>query len=301
MRISLHIGAHKTATTYIQARLATRAAVLTEAGVAFADHTQLRRAVSDRLDRLERYGALPLAGPAIGGGLSRILEAAEGRERLILSDENLAGPLSGVESARGLYPRVGARVSALLRALRGHDVTVFFSIRGYAAFYGSAYAYRFGKRRGASLADFRRRALANRRRWSDIVADICRAAGPERTVVWDYESFRPSTGPICDALTGVPGLSLFKADDRARLPSLSRKGVAVLEAASPLLDDAEYARFARVVSRFAFDPPDGKLNLFDDSEVKALDAVYSEDMERIASLGCGRLGGLAEGRRTPSR
>lgn len=298
MRICLHIGAHKTATTYVQSRLFEKRHLLEPRGVSIVSAAQYRRAVADRMDLVDWLGrgGLAIAHRAIAQGFAKMIDASPGLERLIMSDENLAGPLASVTSPSGLYPSVDRRVGAALSALKGHDVTVFLAIRAYPGFFDSVYAYRTGQQKAADPEVFRGRVLALRRGWREVVGDICREAGPDRTVVWTYEDFQRRPDAVAEALTGVAGLDLLSAADRPRLPSVTRRGMAVLDAAAPFLSADEYVRFARAVARFRFEQPDGKFELLEPASADRLRARYAEDVDAIAALGCtivGRTHGAA--------
>lgn len=292
MLVCLHIGAHKTATTYIQARLADKRLNLAAHGVGSIDHAELREVVANRLDRTDIFGTLGYAFSKlqISASLGRMLETDPTLQTIILSDENIAGPMTSATGASGLYPEVRRRVGAVLESLPGHDVRVFFAVRSYAPFLNSIYAFRAGLRKTQDLALFREKAFARERGWPEVVADICAAAGPERVTVWSYEAFVESPETIAAILLGKDGLDVFSRDDRMSLPSLSRKGLAVLDRVSDMLSAEEYAGLARSVARFKFDPPDEKFSMFSREETQALKADYASDLKKIRELGCAFVG-----------
>lgn len=286
LKIHLHIGAHKTATTFVQTRLENQKR-LAEFGVAVAPHARVRAEIADRLD------APPLGrlvGRSIASGIAGVLRDYSGADLLILSDENIAGPLASVEGAEGMYPALGERLAALLPRLDGHDVTVFLSVRDYAAFFSSAYAFRAEQRKAASPETYRERAASLVRNWADLAAAAAAQVGAERVVVWTYERLCEASSGISDAITGVEGLDLFPATARPRLTSLTRKGAAVVDRVSDLLSEEERARFARHVARFAFDPPDGRVSVVDDALAAWLSACYREDLAAIEAMGCRLIG-----------
>lgn len=292
MQIHLHIGAHKTATTFIQTQLRIRASELAAAGLAAAPHSDVRKAASDRLDLAGRLGGagLPLAQPAIALALKPLVAAQNKIRRLIVSEENLIGSMASVEGDAGMYPDVGSRLKCLLTALSGRDVKVFVSIRAYPDFLASVFAYQAGRKAGLDQDAFARRTQALRRDWPDVVGDVCEVAGGSNVTVWTYEGFAHDPGAVSDALTGEPGLNLFPAESRRLLPSLSRKGMAVMERVSPLLSTKERQRLSRVLSHFAFDPPDGKHQIFERPQADDLMGRYQSDIAAIERMGCTVIG-----------
>ena len=288
MRIHLHIGAHKTATTYVQSRLWQEREALGSHGVAIAPHADVRRLASNRLDSAEalRGAAFGLAARAASRGLRRIIETAGAADTLIVSDENLAGPIATVEQDCGMYPNVGRRTEALLRGLDGHEATVFLSVRAYPSFFDSVYAYRAGQRRAPPPEEYARQAASPPRDWLAVVADVVKAAGADRVTVWTFDGFLRAPQPVADALTGTEGLALFSATDRPRLPSLTSKGLALMDRVSDLLSDGEHARFARMVARFPFDQPDGRATTLAPETAERLAARYARDLDAIRAMGC---------------
>ena len=286
------MGTHKTATTYVQTRLLKERERLARHGVAIAPHADVRRLVSDRLDAIGAVGgiATAVAKPAAALGLRRLLPSDDAARTVVISDENLSGPITSVGSAEGLYPRVGDRVATLMRALKGHDTTVFVCLRAYQDFLDSVYAYRAGLRMAPPADAFAASAASMTRGWPEFLADIAAVAGADRVVVWTYELFRRSPDAVSDALTGERGLGLFSSDDERSLPSLGRRGMAIMDQVSACLSDAEYGRFARSVARFQFDQPDERFSVLP-PEIKAvLSARYERDLETVAASGCRMIG-----------
>ena len=106
MRVILHIGAHKTATTYLQRRLDAHRTVLETQGVAYAGPDQLREHAARRL---------PFTAPhlvAVRVALARARK--QGAARLILSEENLLGPMADLP--RGLYLDPARRLAPVIKA-----------------------------------------------------------------------------------------------------------------------------------------------------------------------------------------
>ncbi|WP_020180761.1 hypothetical protein [Methylopila sp. M107] len=289
MLICLHVGAHKTASTYMQSRLMEDGDVLSGFGIGVASHVDFRKEVTEALDAASRLGAVghAVARPALRRSLARLVEAHAAHDRLIVSDENVAGSILSAVGRDGLYPQIKARLGALLAALpEGHDAKVFFCVRGYAEYFSSIFAYRAGQRHAQDIDEFRRRAMTLRRGWVEVVSDIVAVAGADRTVVWPYETFKKAPARIGAELLGEGPPKIFVRTHKAILPSLSRKGLMVLDHVGDLLSEAEYAGLARQLAQISFDKPDGKITLFDAEEAASLAERYDRDLAAIGALGC---------------
>ncbi|MEM6906930.1 MAG: hypothetical protein AAF568_13635, partial [Pseudomonadota bacterium] len=192
MRVILHLGAYKTASTHIQRRLDLNAETLAQAGVAVATPATLRPAL-----RRAEVGA----GPAI----AEAVRDADllGMARIVVSEEQLPGPLRPMAQGQAFYRGAERRLAPIAEALAGQEVTVLLALRSYADFYASAYGQVI---RGWRWIDFgtdeRERILGESRGWPDLVADIYRAFPGRPVHVWRYEAMGRRPRPIWSALVG---------------------------------------------------------------------------------------------------
>ena len=104
--VALHVGAHKTATTYIQSRLLNSQDVLNSAGISIVPTGQFRKRITSQV----------LNSDFAPVQLSRLLEEYAGYKRVIISDENLLGVRPNTNR---LYPRARQRLEAILPAFEG--------------------------------------------------------------------------------------------------------------------------------------------------------------------------------------
>lgn len=219
--IHLHLGAHKTATTYIQAQLGHNAGTLAADGVALVPMRQFR---SWRRSLL-RIGAR-LLGPSHSKFDRRLRQWNQRRlETCVISDENMIGTCGDIVSSGTLYPKLRAKLGAISGMLSAHPVRLFLSIRCYASFYAAAYceALRYGT--GSSAETFKQRLDPDRRRWRDVLADIAELFPASAIVVWPYENFRQSEAEIFDALAGKEIASKLRLSGEVLRPSLSQATV----------------------------------------------------------------------------
>ncbi|WP_020180762.1 hypothetical protein [Methylopila sp. M107] len=286
MLICLHVGAHETASGYIRARLMAERERIAARKVGVVAPRFYRAKVSEPLDAAGR-DAYAKAKPGISRYLARMVALHAGQDRLILPDETLAGAALPPSAPGGLYADIRARLAVVLGAApRGHEVEVLFCVRSYEAFFNSLHVLRAERRSAHDIEAFRERALGIDRGWADVVADISSVAGAERTVVWTYEDLVAQPTCVSRALLGEAAPKVFLKSEGAFLPSVSRKGYAVLDRAADMLSPTERVGVAGAVSRLAFDPPDEPFSLFDADESAAFAARYRRDLADIAASGC---------------
>lgn len=259
------------------------------AKVGVVAHNFFRKQISDPLDTGGGLGRVGYAAakPALSRSLAKMVSFHAAQDRVIMSDENIAGSILTAVGTAGLYPDIKRRLAVVLDSMpSGHETRVFFSVRGYAQHFSSIYAYRAGMGETDKMETFRGCALNLKRGWADVVADICAVAGAERTVVWPYEEFSKAPAKVNYAMLGAWKPRVFVKSDKASLPSLTRKGLAVLERVADMLTPREHEGLARVVARFDFDKPDEKFSLFNPEQTANLMERYERDLAAIEALGC---------------
>ena len=266
----IHIGAHKTATTHLQATLERISEALRQDGVAVATMTQLREATGPLLRRPGLRARLMPRVP--GSDLATVLGAlGRGADRVVLSEENWIG-----EAFEGAacppYPDATRRLSRIVQALPGRDVTLYLAVRHPAEFASSVYAEALRHHPGkVDALRMRHYWLAAETPWSDLIARLQTACPSAAIVVWRYETYRARRQEITERLVGLnlpplpeiddPGLTVRPPPDdiAAAAPHRDRAAFHVLEGRSSLFSQAEYdrltAHYAAECRLIAADPP----------------------------------------------
>lgn len=220
VEIVLHIGAHRTGTSSLQAVARDQADRLAAQGVTLWD------------PRVTRPNLLPGVQPG-RGRLPAQVRRAEGRLRLtcaqaglagtdvlILIDENMMGTPQGNLRAGALYPAAGERLARIGAALRGQVSRVVLSVRSLDAYWASVLAMTVarghrvpGPRHVAELAQARRG-------WRDVIADVaCALPGADLRVI-PHETHASAPLARLEAMAGRPLTLLPARDWRNRAPDL---------------------------------------------------------------------------------
>ena len=211
--IVLHIGAHKTASTHLQRSLA--AADLPD--VAFHGPQDLRqpgRSLKERF-RLAR-------GARVAETRATLAEMAAGAARLVLSEENFAGPL---QSGWGripmpLYPQAADRVSALCATVAragGPKVDLCLAIRDPALFLTSAYSQVLKGKRVVQPEKFIAKNPVAGVDWVDYVQRLRAVPGLGRLTVWRQEDYGVIFPQVCNAMVGAAPVQPFGERSQQRL------------------------------------------------------------------------------------
>jgi len=277
--IHLHLGAHKTATTYIQTELGLNARILASDGVTYIP----MRAFRAWRRTLSRFGARVLGPP--GARFDRRLQKwnPERSRTCIVSDENTIGTCGDIVGTGKLYPNVRSKLGAVAAMLYGHEVRLFISIRGYPSFYAAAYgeALRYGE--GCSSEIFKRRLDPAARRWPDVLAEIADLFPSSPITVWPYETFAQCRTQIFDALAGTEIATRLGLSREVLRPSPSHDAVDRAERFAGRFGWRLAGRFMPLFeSRAPASPP---FDPWTETERRELQQLYAADLEEIGSNG----------------
>lgn len=288
MKIHVHLGAHKTATTFIQSQLFDNRELLSRSGIGIAGIAAVRRQFTGHFDRLSWIDPVsrPVTRPYLGRQLEGLLDRGKQASTFILSDENLAGLISMNYWSGGLYRRAGARTKLLDQLLASHDTRFFLSIRRYPDYLTSSWLQLATRGRAPSFEKYLRAFPPASRGWSEIVEDIARACGPGRLTVWTYDWFRADPARVLSLL--APGVPFSVPEQELRrdvLPSLTMKGLRIITALDRHLSPGERKRMGQLLRNFPFEEPNPRLEIADPALLAAYETKYRADLDRIRALG----------------
>jgi len=272
VKILLHLGAHRTATTTFQSGLERNAAGLADLGLAIWTPRRTRSGLlsglihcpEDVTERIERQGHR--ATGVIRIELDRL--AKSGMRQVLISEENLIGAARNNLRQERLYPLVDERLLRFRRAFDGHGLRIGLSIRSYDTYWASCYAFAVARGHrlpGAGMLD---RLVTQPRRWIDVIRDIARGLPGAEIVVWPFERFADRPGDVLADLTG--GLCTTRPgawdpdplNPGPRLPQLRR-----------ILRERGEGEVARCLPE-----GDGRWMPFEPGQASVLRAQYREDL-----------------------
>lgn len=205
MDIILHLGAHKTASTYLQKTLAQNERRLKRDGIRFHGPKSLRPLLAEAHAR-SRPVTEAQTRQCRQDCIAALIEAEAKRDttRLILSDEQFLGSLRDMVSGDDFYTLAGRNAGPLIDACAGHPVKVMMAVRNYADFLASAYGQVL---RGWRFMPFdpkvRESFLSQQRGWPELVDDIAALLPPGASMcLWRYEDFDVVEDEVRLALAG---------------------------------------------------------------------------------------------------
>jgi len=279
-KITLYLGAHKTATTHLQGMLGLGRAWLAGRGIALSLPQDLRKTW------------LPGFFTWVGnqGRTSIDTLTAELREimpisgRWIVAEENILGVSNDLMTRAGLYPMAGERLLGLMQLFEQADIELFFSIRSYADFYRSAYSEVVRNRGYVPFSQFYDESRFAGNSWLQMVRDLQQHIPEEKMTLWCYEDFRSLLPTLVQLITGeesVEELLAFGSNEPTR-PSLSHKTMEILGLLDPVLSRKETLALVERINRaYPVSQENRVFDPFTPGQKAAMHARYLEDVARI--------------------
>ncbi len=286
IEIVLHLGAHKTATTYLQACLTRSVSPLLEKGVLFVPLGNLRKSsnhvssIWNPLDIL--FGVRDRRKAGVYRKYLQETEIAECR-RLVISEENLLGGINHVVYSGILYPEIEKKLAPVFRGLKGNPVTTLLAVRSYDNWIAGMWS-QFIRKKGYSKMDERvkNRLLATSRGWVDVIDEIIRVIPPgSKLRVWRYEDLSKLRNEIIALFVGAENVSCVELIHQTFLPSLSARAMERLEKLHAQGKPTGPSDVKRVGKFFSKDKGFKIYSPWTDEEKAFLVKRYEQDMARI--------------------
>ncbi|MEM7524680.1 MAG: hypothetical protein AAF360_13155 [Pseudomonadota bacterium] len=279
MNVHLHLGAHKTASTHMQATLRKNRDRLTAAGVSLISPDEVRALAGGGQEAAARMRPLPsLRAGAAAQRLRARLDERAGGGPVVAADENSLGRCAEVIARRALYPTAAARLAVWRPALAA-EATVFLAIRSYADFFAGAHAQAARGGAAAALSPYALAALAALpRRWTDVVADIRSVAPRAHLVIWAYEDYPALDRSLMTRLTGLSGLDAVNRRPMATPRAPAMEAIFARAATRPGQEISAQA-FDELAAAAPKDAP--RYDPFSPTARKAMEAAYAEDLDRL--------------------
>jgi hypothetical protein len=246
VKIHVHVGVHKTATSFMQERLKGNLTKLNKAGIGFMPVFQFRNSFVKNLMKLNpaKFELEDHLADFFSTGMPDKVRG------IIMSDENLIGLCGTMLTTGKVYSGVRPRLSHLRKLLSGHEVSLFCAVRRYDAFLASAYCEGLrSNRRYINFEDFTDRVNWKAMSWPVLLERFEKALKPDRMMYWRYEQFRANSGKVLQDLAFGEKLDDVSSETgKVTYPSLSQAAVDALDSVAERLGREVASRLVRAVS-----------------------------------------------------
>jgi hypothetical protein len=286
-RVHIHLGTHKTATTFIQNWLSQHQALLMANQIATIPLNMLRGQFTPTFWGFV-YGQAAWS-PALAQQLRAIIDAnivaagfdLQATRLLILSDENLLGSLSTLTNKGLLYPDLATRMARLAAVFEGCVIQPFLALRSYSEFYPSAYAETLRAGHIKPFAEYMDGLDLTGNSWLGVVDAVESVFGS--VALWPYELFRDNATTVLSALLQTPVAAELMEKSPIARRSLTLKGLDIVMRCQGTLSALEMKKLVHLLAeRMVFDSPDGRITIDDPAINDRLDAQYQRELDCLA-------------------
>lgn len=276
--ITLHFGAHKTATTHLQSVLSRNQKALRLAGQKYFGPVQIRqhRGGVQRFLRLDEPKQVRD---------ERLAELSGPHSKVLLSEENFAGRIlanQGKRTGRRPYPRADQRFFALAQGLADHRLHLAFAVRNPATFLVSAYSQVLFAGQFDRWDNFVDHIDFEVFRWFPMIAGIANSGLCESITIWPYERYRVDFDKILVALLGEGHPPIDADIQRETHVGLSAAAVEACEK----WNAEGYKGHLGVIAREDFPVSDAhpRFQPWSPGQLKIAQSAYLDDLTKIAAL-----------------
>lgn len=271
LKISLHLGVHKTATTYIQSRLYNSRDLLSENGVLYIPLGEIRELVTTRLNK-KKYSSQDILE-----SLKPYMEC----DHLVLSDENILGgtnkPING-----SIYQNAQRRLKRLLTALDGYDVDVFITLRDYPDYFVSRYAEFLRHFPFIGFEDYYQDVDFESVSWLEVI-DSIKTAGSRKIIITDFKVLFDNEQAYLDQMLGQRGIILESADDKSsvRRAKFTQQGYEVIKFYAKNYSPGSAKKIMHIIGSSHQETPKTVFMPFSEEQREQLSTRYLEELATL--------------------
>ncbi len=288
MTITLHLGAHKTGSTFIQDAFAQNQDALAAAGRHYIPLGPFR----DSFTKLSfnRDTGKP-------GAVQRRAQAAEylkqelaaaGDRHVLLSEENLLGtPAEMVRLGQGMYPRFDQRIALISELLAGQRAEIFLAVRHQAEFARSVFTenLRISPKDFTPVEAFREAWLNQIPSWVPLIQSIRDAFPGAPITVWNFKLFRRDPQLILREIAGCAPEGGFKVEQANRRPGLSQRATEELLRIGALEGGEAVRRVAYAMSvAYPLSAENWTYRMWSEDEAVRLQAAFTADLKALRKM-----------------
>ena len=283
----LHVGIHKTGSTFLQRVFLQSLSGPRSGDIAYIPFADVRSRITPAVLRAAK-GIGGLGGAGLRDSQALLAASMARTGSIFLSDENLLGSLYRFSRVKGIYPDAQANLKAIASLLkRDVDIVIYLSIRNYSGWLESVYLQFLKKRKKLiSFEEFLELACVESISWYSLVCRLTEAIPLARFVLWRYEDFVDNNKKILDDIAIVLGDAKLGMVDFEGNPSLSVVAYDALMAARAAgirkEDARKLVKFVR--KHFAVTSGYPKPQLFGKGDVDLLSKQYENDLALLCEL-----------------
>ncbi len=276
--IKLHIGAHRTGTTSLQAALHGQRDALSLNGIGYwGPHAMRRKRFPQVFQAFEKTpqsaDELAVIDDIVATNTKLLADrinyqAQIGHEQMLVSEENILGNMKINLTTAALYPDLQERLAMFSRIFGPYCARVSLTIRPYHEYWRSLIAFLLENNAPLPTADKLESLCLQPLRWRNVIESICTAFPTAQIRVMEFEPWVGQHEAHIDAIVGAP-LCLNKRFVEQKNASKDRADLLLAATDSG--------------------PETGRYQPFSHRQINKMSADYAEDMAWLQHGGVSRL------------
>jgi hypothetical protein len=279
IKIIIHAGAHKTASTHLQNRVLENENLVVKSGCSYLGPEKIR----------DQFGTLwrALGRSDTPDEQKRKLAAlAAGQPRLVISEENIIGGFKDLMNGPNraiLYPKAVERLARLAQLVAPNPLHIAMAVREPSSYYVSVYNQLLLSGRFQTWERFSKGLDPTAVKWSDILRPIAEIPGVAAVSIWRYEDYHRLLPQILNTLLGQPRPDIPLHMEKRMHEGLSERAVQ----ACCTWHAAGYDGRLGAVAREDFPVSDAypKFSPWPEALMRESRAAYGRDIEALGRAG----------------
>ena len=282
--ICLHLGAHKTASTFLQHSLIENKVDIEECDVRLYTPKELRqpKGVSPSLGQAFQKKDSS-SKTAFNKSFEKLISQTP-QSRIVLSEENFLGFCGDIAHSSRLYKNAEFRLNMLKHASAMHEVELCVCIRSMKSFLPSIYCQHLRHtNKIQNFNEFSENFSYGEPHWYDLIMRIHEIFKGCQITVWDYDDARSEIHlkRVMAEIIRNENTIDFQLKKSIINPSINAKGIEALNLFSSLLSHSEMSYFKKFLdSGMKWDKP-CKFDPWSQLEKSQLDTLHKQDIELI--------------------
>ena len=240
-RVFFHLGAHKTATTYMQKLFRANKKYFASRDTTLVfKRTLSKHGLGQFFGWRKRIEKNPKAKrpKKLEGYLIEL--ASSEKKNVFISYEGLLGRME-LSRSRTIYPAAEQSIGLLKSAFSEKNIKVVFCVRGYADFIESTYNWLVKNGSGKSFDQYVNAIAVDELSWKPVVNALREGFGDENVLFWKYEDYKDNYKDINSRLLdffydGAAGGELKYEENSAKNVSFGRKYMKLMVSLNRLID-----------------------------------------------------------------
>jgi len=296
MKIIVHLGAHKTATTHLQNVLQKAESTLKGSGIYYWSLDDFRAKITKQIDwnrshspgffkRIFFPGECPNRNP-FSMFADTVDKISREHGKIIISDENLLGGAKAIYDTNQIYGKNANRIFFIRKLFRKYDVQFFLSIRNPATFLPSIYCESLSWMKFRPFEEIFQKKPLHELSWLPLISVLRDGLPGQKLTIWDYEVYRNDKQFIIDQLTGEDLSNWDLLEDQEPKARFSAKAVDLISHGSFKNYDEKYWRkkVNEIVVANPVSASNPKYQPFTTEMVKQLTLGYKRDLKKIEKM-----------------